>query len=77
MSDISELFDRNPLNLTDQDLDKIISFMRQHQAQYELGVKTPPVGERVKKPKASDKLLNELGLGGSPTGTDLLKDLGL
>jgi hypothetical protein len=73
MSELSELFERNPFKYTDQDLDAIVARMRQAQAQHELGVPAK-VAERVKKPKASEKLLNDLGLTGP---MDMLKDLGL
>lgn len=63
MSDLSELFDRDPCKLTDPDIDKIIARMREAQAQYELGgPKAPPVAPRPKK---------------SPKTLDILKDLGL
>jgi hypothetical protein len=71
-TDLSELFERDPLKLTNEDIEVIVTRMRQAQAQYELGAKAP-VAERAKKPKASEKLLKELGIG----GVDLLKDLGL
>ena len=63
MSDLSELFDRDPLSLTDQDLERIIARTRESQAQYELGgPKAPP--KAAAKPKTTKTL-------------DLLKDLGL
>jgi hypothetical protein len=65
MSELSELFDRDPLSLSDQDVAKIIARMREAQAQYELGAKAP-VAERPKKLKAA-----------STKTLDLLKDLGL
>lgn len=61
MSELSELFDRDPLKYTDQDIAAIVKRMREAQAQYELGAKAP-VAERVKKPKASTTLLKDLGL---------------
>jgi hypothetical protein len=59
VSDLSELFDRNPLGLTTTEVGKIIERMRQSQAQYELGVKTAP--RKAAKPKRDD-LLKELDL---------------
>jgi len=60
MSDLSELFARDPVGLSDQDIDKIVARMREAQAQFELGVKAP------KTPKATSKktvdLLKDLGL---------------
>ena len=82
MSELSELFARDPLGLTDPDIAKIVAKMREHQAQYELGIKAPPVGERKKAPgkaaTAAQGLLKELGFGEPGGGTgDVLKDLGL
>jgi hypothetical protein len=62
MSDLSELFDRDPQSLSDQDIIKIVTRMREAQAQYELGAKAP-VAPRVKQQ--------------SKKTVDLLKDLGL
>ena len=61
MSELSELFDRDPFGFTDQDLDIIIKRMREAQAQYELGVKTP-VAAKPKKPTKSQEMLKDLGL---------------
>lgn len=63
MSDLSELFERDPLQLSDQDIDTIIARMRQAQAQYELGVKAP-VASRVKVAKGgkAEQMLKDLGL---------------
>ena len=63
MSEVSELFDRDPLKLTIEERGQIIARMREAQAQFELGVKTP-VAERPKKSKATNKLLKDLGLDG-------------
>ena len=61
MSDLSELFDRDPLHLTDQDLLKIIIRMREAQAQYELGAKAP-VAPKARKSTKTEVLLKDLGL---------------
>lgn len=61
MSDLSELFDRDPLQLTDQDVAKIIARMREAQAQYELGAKVV-VAPRPKKTSKTNDLLKDLGL---------------
>jgi hypothetical protein len=63
MSELSELFDRDPLLLNDQDIGTIVARMREAQAQYELGVKVSLV---PKAPKAK-----------SAKTVDMLKDLGL
>ena len=59
--DLTELFDRDPLGLTDQDLDRIITRMRVAQSQFELGVKAP---KEPKPPKSTktQALLKDLGL---------------
>lgn len=64
MSELSELFDRDPLGLTDQDITKIVARLREAQAQYELGVRAPVVA----RPPAAKKSTKTL---------DLLKELGL
>jgi hypothetical protein len=78
MSELSELFDRDPLLHSEQDIVAIVARIREAQAQYELGAKAP-VAPRAKKSKTVD-LLKDLGLGGSApgpsSGSDLLKDLG-
>lgn len=65
MSDLSELFERDPLKLTSEDIDAIIKKMREHQAQFELGV---PKGGKVVAPKKTKT---------SAAGADLLKQLGI
>lgn len=66
MSDLGELFDRNPLNYNDAtDIPLIVTRMREHQVQVELAATAKP-GAVPKPPKEkSQKTL------------DLLKDLGL
>lgn len=64
MSELSELFARDPLKMTDQDITDIVKRQRESQAQYELGVKQAGAASKAPKPK-SDKTLA------------LLKDLGL
>jgi hypothetical protein len=60
MSDLSELFARDPVKLTDQDIEAIVDRMRQANAQFELGVKAPPV--KAPKSTKTQNLLKELGL---------------
>ena len=60
MSDLSELFQRDPLNLTTDDRRAIIARMREAQSQFELGIKKP-VAERKKSTKGAD-LLKDLGI---------------
>lgn len=71
MSELSELFDRDPLSLTDQDLATIVAKMRENQAQYELGAKPAPAKPK-RATKATADLLSELGMGPNP-----LDELGL
>jgi len=59
-NELSELFDRDPLKLTDPDLEVIIKRMRESQAQFELGVK--PKAEPKPKSTKTQNLLKELGL---------------
>lgn len=63
MSELAELFEKDPLQMTKEDIALIVKRMRENRAQFELGLKAP-VGER-KTPKTRK----------SPA--DLLKDLGL
>lgn len=81
MSELSELFDRDPLNLTEQNITTIVARMREAQAQFELGIKAP-VAPRAKKASAKADLLNlikDITDGDAPAsgGPDILKDLGL
>jgi len=61
MSDLSELFARDPLKLTTDDIAAIIARMREAQAQFELGVKQP-VAERKSRKGSAAALIKELGL---------------
>lgn len=54
MTDIAELFARDPHNLSDQDLDVIVQRYRQQRAQFNAGVK--PVS-----PKKKPTVLDEIG----------------
>ena len=72
-TELSELFDRDPLHLSEQAIDAIVQYQREHQTQHELGVKTAPA-PKAKRPSKTQDLLKELGLASSG---DLLKDLGL
>jgi len=75
VSEISELFDRDLLKLSDQDIGAIVARMREAQAQYELGIKAPvaPKPKSAKAVKATKDLLSDLGLGGD----NPLDELGL
>ena len=75
MSEISELFDRDPLKLSEKDIGTIVARMREAQAQYELGIKAPvaPKPKSAKAVKATKDLLSDLGLGGD----NPLDELGL
>lgn len=61
MSDISELFSRDPLTLTDQDIDKIVEDYRGRRHLFNAGVKnagsTKPKTEKQKEVQSlADKL---------------------
>jgi hypothetical protein len=75
MSELSELFDRDPLQLSEQDIATIVARMREAQSQFELGVKTPKA-PKPKAPGKGEKLLGEL-FGSEPKKDDPLGDLGL
>jgi hypothetical protein len=60
MSELSELFARDPLGLTDQDLDLIVARMREAQTKFDLGVPVAPKVPKATKVKAD--LLKDLGL---------------
>jgi hypothetical protein len=62
MSDLSELFARDPLGLTDQDLEAMIAHLREAQAKHDLGVPLVKATPRSPSKKATD-LLKDLGLG--------------
>lgn len=55
MSDVAELFRRDPLKLTTEDLDTIIASLRQARTQFTLAGKTEP------KPKATKQAKTPLG----------------
>lgn len=79
MSELSELFDRDPLLYSEQDITTIVARLRENQAQHELGAKPAVVAPRPKKSKTVD-LLKDLGLGEDfPTAKtgDILGKLGL
>jgi len=61
-TELAELFDTDPLKLTDQNLEAIIARMQQAQAQYELGVKPTPIAPKPKKPAKATLDLKDLGL---------------
>jgi hypothetical protein len=64
MSELSELFARDPLGLTDPDLDVIIARMREAQTKHDLGIPTVIAPKAPKAPKkATLDLLKDLGLG--------------
>lgn len=61
MSDISELFDRDPVSLSDQDIAAIVAEQRKSHANFELGVKPPTKAAKPKSTKTAD-ILKVLGL---------------
>jgi hypothetical protein len=65
---IQELFDKDPLGLSDQDIDLIIAEFRQDR----MGYLQPPVEKAGSKAKASSKAPPAIAV-----SDDLLKELGL
>lgn len=61
MSDLSELFDRDPLLMSKQDIIEIVKRTREGQAQFELGAKAP-TAPKAKKSTKTEALLKDLGL---------------
>ena len=69
MSDIQTLFDRDPLGLTTQDLDSIISTLRTQRANYNLGEKAAgkmPKAKAEKKPVSKITAIDLASLGLMP-----------
>ena len=62
-SELAELFERDPLGMSTQDIAVIVKKMREYQAQFELGLRTPVAERKTARAKKPE--------------TDLLKDLGL
>lgn len=64
MSEISDLFARDPLSLTREDIDALIKRYREARAQFNLGVKNAGATKKVKEvgPKITEINLDELGL---------------
>jgi hypothetical protein len=79
---LAEIFAKDPLSLTQSDIEAIIARMREARAQFELGAKTK-VAERntpAKRAKKAEDLLGQLGLsitGEEVNSEDDLKKLGL
>lgn len=64
MSDLATLFATDPLGLSDQDLNTIISKYREARKNFNLGEKSAGATKKVaaKQPKITDLDLGELGL---------------
>lgn len=79
---LAEIFAKDPLSLSQSDIEVIIARMREARAQFELGAKTK-VAERntpAKRAKKAEDLLGQLGLnvlGEDPNPEEDLKKLGL
>lgn len=72
MSELTILFDRDPLSYSEQDIATIVTKMREQQANYELGIKAPSAAKARPKTPKTQALLTELFGGPSDLG-----DLGL
>jgi hypothetical protein len=66
MSDLAELMQRDPMQLTDADTDEIILRLRQARAQYQLGVKSAGSSKKVAAPKATGPAIDLVALGLMP-----------
>lgn len=62
MSDISELFQRDPLSLTKDNLDDIIKHYRDARAKYLLGEGVAKPKKPEKKPPPVNLTLDDLGI---------------
>ncbi len=62
MSEISELFQRDPLSLTKPDIDAIIAYYREARAKFNLGEKAAGSTKKMKSdaPKIDSKGLDDL-----------------
>jgi hypothetical protein len=60
MSDLAQLFSTDPLSLSDQDLDKIIEYMRKSRHQFNLGDRK--AGKTKKSPEEAKSLLAALDI---------------
>ena len=56
MTDISALFQRDPLNLTKEEIDEIISFYRQARANFNLGDKQAGSAKRLEPGPKIEKI---------------------
>lgn len=63
MSDISDLFAKDPLDLTTEDLDKIIAEYRDRRNQFKLTGKAPSA-KKIKAPAESVEAAKNIDLGG-------------
>lgn len=64
MTDVSELFTRDPLSLSEQDLDAIIAKLREQRSQFNLGnAKAGSMKPKTEKQKAISSLSDKLDLG--------------
>lgn len=58
-NELAELFERDPLSLSELDLDKIVAELREKRKQFNLGAKTAGKMKEAKGPKLD---LSDLGL---------------
>ena len=59
-TELSELFDRDPLKLSEQDITVIVEAQRAAQSRHELGVRPPT--KKAAAPNKAATLLKDLGL---------------
>jgi hypothetical protein len=61
-SELAELFERDPLLYSKQDLEVVVKKMRENQAAFELGLRTPVAERKTRAKKPEVDLLKDLGL---------------
>lgn len=59
---MNELMERDPLHLTDQDLDQIVAYLREKRQQFDLGDKTAGNAKKAKAEAPPNLSLDDLGL---------------
>lgn len=59
---MNELMERDPLSLSDQDLDQIVACLREKRAQFDLGDKAAGNKKAAEKEKVKNISLTDLGL---------------
>lgn len=62
-SELAQLFEKDPLQMSKQDIEAIVKRMREARAAFELGLRAPVAERKTSKTKkSSEDLLKDLGL---------------